>query len=96
MEDDDIPKAASDAVEQANHQQRIDDFDCALQALAVMQQRLKVRTVVSTIQPNRSVIVSTASEGAGLPSPYAQIDREGKLVAKLGEVGAPAPKDVDT
>ncbi len=89
MIDDDFPEEVRRALEQAQREDVIAILDHCLTALALAQNRAQVRGIISTVEANRDVTVSTLVDQDGKNSaPYARIDRNGNFT-RLGTITPP-------
>jgi hypothetical protein len=91
---DDLPEEVRDALRDANHEHLVERLNDALHMVAICQQRLQLRSVISTLQPNGVVLISAMSDAAGKSSScYARVDRVSRQIAIRGNRPA-QPADV--
>jgi hypothetical protein len=91
---DDLPQDARNALLEANHDHVVERLNEALHVVAICQQRLRLRSVISTLQAGGEVVISTLADAAGQNSPiYARVDRVSRQIAIRGNRPA-QPADV--
>jgi hypothetical protein len=74
-------------VKEAEGERLIAIVDMCLKALALAQKKAEVRQVISKVEANGDVIISTLVDGKGQSSaPYARIDHRTGQLTRLGQI----------